>query len=394
MRKPSRRLFLGTIALGAGSLAAADAFAAEADGRAAGYDVAPSSKFMPLIPRRSGDPVVFTGNLDKGPIKATSGGWARDITIRQMPIATDIAGAHLFMNAGGSREMHWHNSAEWGYILAGHCQATVVDAEGNLEVVNYDPGDLWYFPKGHGHAVQTLGKEPCHAVLAFDDGLYGEHGTFGISDWMSRYDAETLTQAFGASKEWLAKIPAGETYIMQGEILALDGPEARTAAALDRARTHRYRLMAQRPWANSRGGSVHIASSREFPMSTTLVGMVAKLKPGAMHEPHWHPNGNEWHYVARGRTKVTLFAADKRLAVAELSVGDCAYIPRGFGHSVQNIGTEECEIVGALDGRVYEESTLSDWLGKVPRHVLANNFGMPEAEVVKFGGRRTIIAAL
>jgi oxalate decarboxylase len=211
---------------------------------------------------------------------------------------------------------------------------------------------------------------------------------------MSRYDSETLAQAFGVNKEWLAKIPAGETYIMQGDILTLDGPQARAAAALDRAHTHRYRLMAQRPWASSPGGSVHIASSNEFPVSTTLVGMVVKLKPGAMHEPHWHPNANEWHYVAKGRTKVTLFASDKRLAVAELSVGDCAYIPRGFGHSVQNIGAEECEIVGALDGRVYEESTLSDWLGKVPRHLLANNFGMPEAEVAKFGDRRTVIAAL
>lgn len=60
------------------------------------------------FPRKSGDPVTFTAALDKGPIKATSGGWAREITARGLPIATDIAGAHLFMNAGGAREMHWH----------------------------------------------------------------------------------------------------------------------------------------------------------------------------------------------------------------------------------------------------------------------------------------------
>ena len=78
--------------------------------------------------------------------------------------------------------MHWHNSAEWAYIFAGHCQVTVVDPEGETEVANYGPGDLWYFPKGHAHAIQTIGSEACHAVLAFDDGLYGEHGTFGLSD--------------------------------------------------------------------------------------------------------------------------------------------------------------------------------------------------------------------
>ena len=151
---------------------------------------------MQTVPRKSGDALKFTLPLDSGPIKATSGGWARDFTSARFPLATDIAGAHLFMNPGGSREMHWHNAAEWAYILGGQCQITVVDPEGETEVANYGPGDLWYFPKGHAHALQTIGSEPCHAILAFDDGLYSDHGTFGVSDWMSRYDSKTLEQAY------------------------------------------------------------------------------------------------------------------------------------------------------------------------------------------------------
>ena len=78
----------------------------------------------------SGYPVVVTASLDKAPIKATSGGWAREITTRGLPIATAIAGVRLFINAAGAREMHWHDSAEWAYIVDGHCQVTVVDPEG------------------------------------------------------------------------------------------------------------------------------------------------------------------------------------------------------------------------------------------------------------------------
>ena len=165
MANTNRRMFLGGLAFAAGGLAATESFAAGKDGHAAGYDVAPASEYVPLIPRRTGDPVTFTASLDKSAIKATSGGWARDMTSRGLPIATDLAGAHLFLNAGGVREMHWHNSAEWAYILAGYCQVTVVDPEGETEVANYGPGDLWYFPKGHSHAIQTLGTEPCHAIL-------------------------------------------------------------------------------------------------------------------------------------------------------------------------------------------------------------------------------------
>src|SRR5213082_3600944 len=120
MFEADRRIFLQSFAIGAGVLASSQAFGAAPDGHAAGYDVSPASDYLKTIPRKSGDPVVFTASLDKGPIKATSGGWAREITTRGLPIATHIAGAHLFLNAGGAREMHWHDSAEWAYIVEGH----------------------------------------------------------------------------------------------------------------------------------------------------------------------------------------------------------------------------------------------------------------------------------
>jgi oxalate decarboxylase len=392
MYKPDRRFLLQSVALGAGALASSKCLAGTSDGHAAGYDVSPSSDYLKTIPRKSGDPVVFTASLDKGPIKATSGGWAREVTTRGLPLATDIAGAHLFINAGGAREMHWHNSAEWAYVVDGHCQVTVVDPEGQLEVVNLGPGDLWYFPKGHSHAIQTLGSSPCHAILAFDDGLYSEHGTFGISDWMSRYDAQTLSQALGVAGELFAPDPKAETYIMQGEVLPLDGPQARVARALGRDRTHRYSLMAQKPRVSTPGGALYVASAEEFPVSRTMTGMVLKLKRAAMHEPHWHTDANEWHYVLKGRTRVTLFAFDKRVAVAELTAGECAYIPHNCGHSIQNIGTEDAEIVGVLDSGAYHESSLSEWLAKAPRHLLANNFGIAESAVANFGRKRMVIA--
>jgi oxalate decarboxylase len=391
MFEANRRFFIQSVAIGAGTFAASQAIAAGADGHAAGQDVSTASEFLKTIPRKGGDPAAFTASLDRAPIKATSGGWAREITARSLPIATDIAGAHLFLNAGGAREMHWHNSAEWAYVIDGHCQVTVVEPDGVVEVVNLGPGDLWSFPKGHSHSIQTLGGLPCHALLAFDDGLYSEHGTFGISDWMSRFDTGALSQAFGVSAEAFAEMPKGETYIMQGDVLALDGPQARSARELDHKRSHRFALMAQKPRISTAGGSLYIASANEFPMSTTMSGMVLKLKPGAMHEPHWHPNANEWHYVLKGRTRVTLFAPDKRVAVADLSPGDCAYIPRNAGHTIQNIGSDEAEVVGVLDSGTYQESSLSDWVAKAPSHLLANNFGIPEKSLAKFAKRKMVI---
>jgi len=384
MSLTDRRRFLGGLALGAGAIATRHALAASDDGHAAGYDVAPASRFTPLVPRRAGEAPAFTYALDRVPPKAVSGGWARDVTMRALPISEDIAGAHLFINPGGAREMHWHRGAEWASVLAGNCQVTVLDPAGMIEVVNYGPGDLWYFPGGHSHAIQTLGEQPFHAILTFDDGLYSEHGTFGLSDWMSRLDAKLLVQNLGVPADFLAALPKAETYIMQGRPIPLDGPEARMARELDRAHTHRYALMAQTPWREFPGGTMHRASAQEFPMSASTTGLVMRLRPGAIHELHWHPNASEWFYVSKGTIRATMFGVDKRMATAELQAGDCAYIPRGCGHSEQNIGAEDCEIIGSLDSGVYEENTLSAWLANAPRHLLANNFGIAEAAVPDF----------
>src|SRR5215468_9506146 len=327
MADTNRRKFIGGLAFAASGLATTHSLAQGNDGHAAGYDVAPAGDYLPLIPRRSGDPVTFTASLDKSAIKATSGGWARDITTKGLPIATDIAGAHLYLNPGGVREMHWHNSSEWAYILAGHCQVTVVDPEGETEVANYGPGDLWFFPKGHAHAIHTLGKEPCHAILAFDDGLYSDHGTFGISDWMSRCDSTMLQQAFGLPADFVASLPKAETYINQGEMIALDSAQARNVKVLDAARSHRFALLKQKPRESSPGGTLYVGSAAEYPMSSTMTGWFLQLKPGALHKPHWHAHASELHYVVKGRVRMTLFGTDKRMAVSEVGPGECAYVP-------------------------------------------------------------------
>ena len=41
------------------------------------------------------------------------GGWTREITVRELPVSTNMAGVDMRLNAGSIREMHWHKEAEW-----------------------------------------------------------------------------------------------------------------------------------------------------------------------------------------------------------------------------------------------------------------------------------------
>ncbi len=375
-----RRGFVGTLATGAAGLAAARA-AAEGqagvqDGHASGRDAAPFANGAALLLRKPGEAPGFTASLDRAPLKATSGGWARELTARQLPIATGIAVAHLFLNPGGAREMHWHNSAEWAYVMEGRAQATVADPDGTVEVFNVGPGDLWYFPRGHAHAIQTIGSDPCHALLAFDDGLYSDHGTFGLSDVMSRINTAALAQCFGVHPSHLGALPTGETYIMQGAVIAADSHEAMAEQPREPARSRRFALLAASPAVASAGGTIHVASSAEFPASAAMSGLLIRLQPGAMQELHWHPDANEMHYVVSGRVGITVFGPDKHLGIAEIAAGDCAYVPRNAGHMIQNAGPERAEIVAVQDAGVLSAATLSDWMAQAPPHLLANNLGL------------------
>src|ERR1700737_3758001 len=98
-----------------------------------------------------------------------TGGWTRQVSVREFGIATTISGTNMRLNRGGVREMHWHKAAEWAYMLYGNARITAVDAQGRNFVDDVGVGDLWYFPSGIPHSIQGL-EEGCEFLLVFDDG--------------------------------------------------------------------------------------------------------------------------------------------------------------------------------------------------------------------------------
>jgi len=144
----NRRGLLGSAALGAGGLVAL-ANAAQAANPGDG------GMARNAVPLNGGDKVVhhdqadieampeFRYSLDGSRPKITSGGWAKEATVHQFPISKGIAGVHMFLDPGASRELHWHAiAAEWAFVMDGRCQTVVFDPSGASEINNYEPGDV------------------------------------------------------------------------------------------------------------------------------------------------------------------------------------------------------------------------------------------------------------
>lgn len=342
---------------------------------------------MMTAPPTPADPTqlpTFRFPLESTAGKTLAGGSAKQVTVTELPISEHLAGVSMWLQPGAVRELHWHaNAAEWGYVVEGRVRVTLFNPEGRVDIADAGPGDIFYFTRGHGHAIQNAGTAPTHFILIFDNGHFSEFATFSSTDWTAHTPPDVLTRALGVSLEALAGLPRGEAYIVPGPVpppLAEDRPATLQPAT---PLSHAYRFSAQ-PAEAFAGGTMKIVSAKEFPASTTISGALIDLAPGGLREPHWHPNAAEWFYVLGGQMQVTLFGSQGRARTETFRTGDVGYIPRGYGHYLENTGSGHCRILLGFNDGAYQQISLSGWLAANPRQLVASNFNLPLRVVDEF----------
>jgi oxalate decarboxylase len=297
------------------------------------------------------------------------------------------------LQPGGIRELHWHAlAAEWAYMLEGRCRITVVMPNGQSEIADFGPGDTWYFPRGHGHALQGLGPGECHFILGFDNGHFSEYGTFSITDWIATAPAHVVARTLGIPESAVAQFPKREVYIGPGKVPENAIEPLRDAALQPAQSSHKYRLDMQAPRIFP-GGREYLVSSKEFPIQTTLTAVRMDLQPGALRELHWHPHADEWQFYVRGRARVGVFGSHGRTRIEEFGANDVGFIQQGYGHYVEQVGDEPTEIIILFNSGVYEEISLANWLGGNPVSLLETNFGIPRSVIDQLPKRETGILA-
>ncbi|MGC3968023.1 MAG: cupin domain-containing protein [Pirellulales bacterium] len=351
--------------------------------------------FMNNVP----DPVVsgkelptFKFALEKSEGKVIGKSSGKEATVTQLPISKGLAGVSMRLEPGAMRELHWHaTAAEWALVLEGEVRTTVIGPDGTAETNDFKPGDVWFFPRGHGHMLECLGKKPCHFILIFDNGYFSEFGTFSISDWIGHTPKHLLAKNFGLPESAFEGFPSDEVYFARGAV-----PPAEQSTPLQGwkkpALTHKYEMLKDPPHRSFEGGREWTLDSSKFPISTTVTGVVLELEPGALRELHWHPTADEWQYVISGNVSVTMFGSHGRYRTEELEKGDVGYIPQGYGHSIENVGRETSRILIGFNTGTYQTIDLSQWIAGNPTDVLATNFSKPASLFEKFPRKDLFIA--
>ena len=297
-----------------------------------------------------------------------SGGWSREVTVRELPVSKSMAGVDMRLTAGGVRELHWHTAAEWAFMLYGSARITAIDNDGKSFVADVKENDLWYFPTGIPHSIQGLNPDGAEFILVFDDGNFSEFATVLLSDWMAHTPKDVLGKNFGVPQSSFAKLPAKELFIFQS---AVPGPlEADQKAAAGKrglsSQDFAFRTLQSPPTKRTKGGEVRIIDSRAFKAATNIAAAIVTVKPGGIRELHWHQNADEWQYFISGKGRMTIFATGGRARTMNFQAGDVGYIEKTLPHYIENTGDTDLKYLEMFKAGVYQDLSLSEWLTHTP----------------------------
>jgi oxalate decarboxylase len=321
-----------------------------------------------------------------------TGGWAREVTVRELPVAKTLAGVNMRLKPGGIRELHWHKQAEWAFMLAGRARITAVDPQGRNFIDDVGIGDLWNFPAGIPHSIQGL-DDGCEFLLVFDDGNFSENETFLISDWLLHTPRAILAKNFGVPERAFDDLPHDiehTRWVFAGDVPgpiasdAVESPQGAVPAAFS------HHLLAQTP-IRAAGGRVRIADSKNFPPATTIAAALVEVDPGGMREMHWHPNTDEWQYYVRGHARMTVFASSEKARTFDYQAGDVGYVPFAMGHYIENVGDETLVFLELFRSDHFADMSLNQWMALTPRDLVRAHLNLDDTVVAGLRKQKPIV---
>lgn len=323
-----------------------------------------------------------------------TGGWARQENVNVMPVAKEMASVNMRLIPGAVRELHWHKTAEWAYILEGRVQVTAVNADGQNYIDTVGPGDLWYFPPGIPHSLQATDDNPdgSEFILVFDNGAFSEDSTFMLTDWLAHVPKEVLANNFAVPSSAFDHIPERALYIFPAGNLPEDDSKAPQSPQGTVPEPYTYELSKQE-WTQVPGGRVKVIDSTVFKVSTTIAAAEVEVEPGAIRELHWHPTEDEWSFFIEGYARVTIFASGENSRTFNYQAGDIGYVPASQGHYVQNVGNTTLRFLEIFNSPRFQDISLNQWLALTPPELVKAHLDLSDDVIAKLTKTKVVVQA-
>ncbi|MER5175441.1 MAG: cupin domain-containing protein [Candidatus Nitrosocosmicus sp.] len=258
----------------------------------------------------------------------------------------------LRLKNGGVREPHWHpNAAELTYCVSGRAEMTIypsnADADSftidsfTIDSFTIDPGEVVFIPQGFMHDIENISNDEAKFVLAFNNerpttiGISGSVGsmpnrvmnkTFGIKP------PNTFFNGFNNNSPIDIVIGSKPTNMLEPVSPITKIPNS-----------HKFDVQGIAPQIQTAGGTVAKANASSFPIlsGSRMSFFSLIMNPGAIREPHWHPNASELGYILDGTARLIVLSPYGIVDTFEVGPGEIYFIPAAFFHYIENLDSNK-----------------------------------------------------
>ena len=164
--------------------------------------------------------------LEQRPLKFP-GGEVRITDTSNFPVSKTVSAAHVTINPGCLREMHWHpNADEWSFFIRGHARVTIFAAAGAARTFNYVAGDVGIVLKNNAHYVENIGDEPVEMLEMFRAPRFED---FSTEQWLAQTPATMVAEHLNLTGSNREKFMNG----LSREKVPVKGPLRKTRSMSD-----------------------------------------------------------------------------------------------------------------------------------------------------------------
>lgn len=371
----SRRAFFGTVAatVGASSVIAPALLGQTAGGADAAGKSAKTERANACGDQ--GGKAHITSLRHKEPRLANEAGSITHIDRSDLEVMSRLSMRRLTLAPRGVREPHWHaNAHELGYCLRGEHLVTIFGDHNKRNSFTISAGEMFFVPIGALHHIENIGSQEGEIILGFSHELPED---FGLSGVFGGFTDAVLGNTVGlpaSSFQSLSRTP-------KDKLLGKRSTPAVIELQDREENPYKYGLMTALPQISLAAGGAYAAKAAFWPVLQDIAMYAIHISRQGMREIHWHPDTAEMGYVREGRGRMTIVSPGGSLDTFEMSAGDAYFVPRSYPHHIEDIGSDELQLLVFFDQNMPGDIGMSTAVGAFSRDVIAAAFHVETAAV-------------
>jgi len=299
------------------------------------------------------------------PQKSSEGGSLTTVTSKEVPGLVNISYANLTLNKRGSLEPIWHpNANKIGYCTGGKALVSIRTPDG-AETFTVQDGEIFFIPQGYVHHVENIGETTSVINFAMNSStpetMYLSKAVYTLSD-------NVFTSTFKSPSHFID----GLTKIKSDKIIKTL-PDLTQAPKSGQSR-FKFDIESSKKVVLTKGGYVQNGTKATLPILQGLGILGFGLNPKGIVEPHWHTNAGELVYIVKGKTRITVLAPDGHVESLEVSGGEGAFAPASHFHNIENIGSDEVEVIAFFSHAEPDYIGIGEVIGSYSNELLTSIF--------------------